>query len=253
MQKKDNVYHNLGYWFLSLIVLVFAGFYYTYFSVFFQPRPTIIHIHFTLMTLWIVMLITQPFLIKYKKRTLHRLIGRISYLLVPLVLIFAFLTIRIEYYRHIAELRQQAVHGLNHFSEAEVLKQAAKDPIAIFYFTWFALFYILAIVNRHKSSGHARYMLATALTLLGPTVDRIIAINFKIETIAGIIPAYVVSFLIADTVLAVLLIKDYKNKKPIRTLAACLIIYITGQVLYFIVPSFDWWGYFMSFIMKPAP
>ena len=75
MQKVYNVYYNLGYWFLLLIVLVIAGFYTSYFTVFFQPHATIIHIHFTLMTLWIAMLITQPFLIKYKKLAIHRMLG----------------------------------------------------------------------------------------------------------------------------------------------------------------------------------
>jgi hypothetical protein len=90
MEKSYNIYHNLGYWFLFLILLVLAGFYSSYFLVFFQPTPSIIHIHFTLMTLWIVMLIVQPFLIKYKKVAIHRMLGKISYVLVPLVLDFWF-------------------------------------------------------------------------------------------------------------------------------------------------------------------
>ena len=252
MQNKDSIYNNLGYWFLSFIVLVAAGFYYSYFSVFFAPRPVIIHIHFTLMALWIVMLITQPFLIKYKKRKLHRLIGRISYVLVPLLLIFTFLTIRGEYYRHLDEFHQQVQQGLKAYTDTEILKLAADAPIGFFYFIWFALFYILAIKNRRRSSVHARYMLATALTLLGPTVDRILGINFGIEKIAGIISSYIVSFLLADMVLAILLYQDYRNNKPIKTLSTCLVIYITGQVLYFVVPGFNWWGHFMSFIMNPA-
>jgi hypothetical protein len=253
MQKKYNVYHNLGYWFLLWIVLVFGGFYTSYFSVFFQPRPTIIHIHFLLMALWILMLIAQPFLIKYKKLAIHRLLGKISYVLVPLVLFFSFLMIRLEYYGHIEELSEGTSKGLNHFTSADILKKAANGPIALIYFIWFALFYVLAIVNRHKSPVHARYMLATALTLLGPTVDRILAIEFHMTDIAGILPLYAGSFLIADAILAFLLMKDYNNKKPIKTLAICLIIYIVGQVLFFIVPNFDWWASAMAYIMKPAP
>jgi len=253
MRKNTSIYNNLGYWFLSLIVLVFFGFYQTYFSVFFQPWPDIIHIHFVLMTLWIVMLITQPFLIKYKKLHLHRSIGKISYVLVPLTLLFSFLVIRLEYYKNIERQSQQVATGLNHFEANEILRKAADSPIGIFYFVWFALFYVLAILNRHHTSSHPRYMLATALTLLGPTVDRILAIEFHIEIIAGFIPTYAVSFLIADTILAILLISDIKNNKPIIPLAVCLIIYITGQALYFIVPHFDWWPLFLQFIMKPGP
>src|SRR5215218_4254434 len=98
MQKTYNLYYNLGYWFLSLILLVVVGFYTTYLTVFFEPKDLILHVHFVLMALWIAMLITQPFLIKYKKRAAHRLLGKISYVLVPLVLISAFLMIRHGYY-----------------------------------------------------------------------------------------------------------------------------------------------------------
>jgi uncharacterized membrane protein len=98
MHKSYNVYYNLGYWFLLLIVLVFAGFYPSYFSTFFEPKSSILHIHFTLMTLWVAMLITQPFLIKYKKLAIHRMLGKISYVLVPLVLASAFFMIRYSYY-----------------------------------------------------------------------------------------------------------------------------------------------------------
>jgi hypothetical protein len=252
MQKNANIYHNLGYWFLSLVVLVFAGFYTTYFSVFFQPKPAVIHIHFALMVLWIAMLIAQPFLIKFKKRSLHRLVGKMSYIVVPLVLLFSFLMIRMGYYRYVNELQEQGAKGLNHFTNTEILRQAADGPIAIFYLSWFALFYIMSIVNSRKSSVHARYMVATALTLLGPTVDRIIMIPLKTESI-GFIPAYAIAFLIADIVLVILLVKDYRAKKPIKALATCLAIYITGQALYFIVPHFAWWPDFMAFIMKPVP
>lgn len=42
------------------------GFYTSYFSVFFQPTAPLIHIHFTLMVLWITMLIARPFFIHYE-------------------------------------------------------------------------------------------------------------------------------------------------------------------------------------------
>lgn len=253
MQKTNNVYQNLGYWFLIFIVLVFAGFYTTYFSVFFQQRPTIVHIHFALMLLWIAMIITQPFLIKYKKRALHRTIGKASYVLVPMLLITAFLMMRMGYYRDINALHEQSIKGLNHFTGAAILKQVADRPIALFYLTWFALFYCLAIINRHNSFSHARYMLATALTLTGPTVDRIIGIDFNMETIGGFISSFIISFLIIDIILALLFISDFRHKRSIKTLASCLVIYITGQVLYFLVPGFNWWPSFFAFVMGPHP
>lgn len=252
MQAKKFYYHNLGYWFLLFILLAFAGFYTTYFVIILEPMPALIHVHFVLMTLWVFMLIAQPFLIKFKKLSWHRLLGKVSYVLVPLVLITAFLLIRHGYYRDIDELHKEAIKGLKHYNEAEILKKAAKEPIALIYFIWFVLFYILAIKHRHKSPKHARYMLATALTLTGPTVDRILGIHFKIENIAGI-SSYIVSFLIINVMLSILLYADYQTKRETKTLWTCLIVYIVGQLLFYTVPTFDGWAAFMQLIMMPKP
>ncbi len=254
MEKNYNGYQNLGYWFLSFIVLVFAGFYVTYFSVFLQPRASIFHIHFTLMTLWIGMLIAQPFLIKYKKLALHRMLGKVSYVLVPLVLGSAFLVIRYSYYHFIEDLHQKTAQGPDQLSSGQVLQQAAVyEAIAFLYLAWFTLFYGLAVYNRRKTPKHSRYMLATALTLLGPTVDRIMFFIFKLEKLFGLIPIESVSFFIADAVLTVLLLKDYKNKRSTKTLWICLLIYLIGQTLYFTIPKTGFFANFVSFIMKPVP
>lgn len=133
MATNKFYYYNLGYWFLVFIVLAFAGFYTTYFTRIFEPTPAIIHIHFVLMALWLAMLIAQPFLIKYKKLQLHRLLGKVSYILVPLVLITGFILTRNEYYRKIAKLSEEALSGLKAYTQGDILKQAASGPIALFY------------------------------------------------------------------------------------------------------------------------
>jgi hypothetical protein len=203
------------------------------------------------MTLWIAMLITQPFLIKYKKFHLHRMVGKISYVLVPLVLLSGFLMLRRSYYLLIDDLQLKAAQRLNQLNEHQILQYAASNvAIVIFYLSWFALFYSLAINNKRRSATHARYMLATALPLLGPTVDRIVFFYFKLPSY---LPYELPSFLIIDIVLAILLWLDYKNKRPTKTLWTCLLIYVIGQVLYFIIPQTGWWQNFVTFIMKPKP
>lgn len=249
---KKFQYYNLGYWFMLFIVLSFAGFYTTYFTRIFEPTPSIIHFHFVLMALWLAMLIAQPFLIKYKKLSWHRLLGKISYVLVPLLLFTGFLLMRNEYYRNIARLEKKVTDGLQHYSPFEIIKMASSTPIALVYIVWFLLFYILAIKNRRKSNPHARYMVATALTLTGPTVDRIIGIHFGIESIAGV-SSFIISFLLIDIVLGFLLYLDYKHKRDTKALRNCLVIYVIGQLFYFIVPLFDWWPFVLQLIMFPKP
>lgn len=254
MQKSTNFYYNLGYWFLSLIVLVFFGFNTTYFSIILQPQPSIIHIHFTLMVLWVLMLITQPFLIKYKKVYWHRFVGKISYVLVPVVLISAFLMIRFSYYRFISDTNQQLQKGSLTLTNNQVVAMAAKfQAIAFFYLFAFLIFYSLAVINRKKSFAHSRFMLATALALLGPTVDRILFFVFHLQELPGGIPIESMAFFIADLILVLLLLKDYRDKKPTKTLWTCLGIYVVAQIFYFTIPGSEVWTQLVVFLMRPAP
>lgn len=250
MKTNYSDYYKLGYGGLILIVLAFIGFYTSYLLVIFQPKAAIIHIHFTLLTLWMLMLVAQPLLIKYKKQSIHRTLGKISYVLVPLVLISSFLIIRFSYYRDIDQLRQDAQLGLNSFNDSQILHQVAKDKaIAFIWFLWFLVCYSLAIINRRKPNIHARYMVATALSLLGPIVDRIVFNLEILEKLGTYIPLYSIAFLIADSVLAILLLKDYKNKLPLKTLRTSLLIYIIGQVLFFTVPQTQVWQHIVAWLL----
>lgn len=94
-------------------------------------------------------------------------------------------------------------------------------------------------------------MVASALTLLGPTVDRIFLFGFGLQFFPGAIPIETAAFFIADFILALLLYKDYKNGRPTKTLIICLAIFIIGQALYFYVLQTNWWQYFMALIMYP--
>ncbi|MEJ7828546.1 MAG: hypothetical protein WKF91_10130 [Segetibacter sp.] len=168
--------------------------------------------------------------------------GKISYVLVPLVLVSGFLLIRFSYYRVIDDLHEKSAAGLNQFNSEQILKQAAAyEAIAFFWLSIFALFYSLAVIKRRKSAVHARYMVATALAMLGPTVDRILIFSFKLEKLPGSIPIESAAFFIADMVLALLLWKDYTSNRPTKTLWTCLLIYLIGQVLYYTVPGTNGW------------
>ncbi len=242
VQKINNSYNNSGYWFLLIIVLVFFGFYKSYFSVIFEPRAPVIHIHFVLMVLWIALLITQPFLIKYKKRSLHRKLGKISYIIVPLALITGFLVMRYSFYFSFNDKLEKSTTSGNVLSSDTISRSVADNMgLPFFYLLWFGAFYALAIINRKKSALHARYMMAASLSLLGPTVDRIIFFVFGLEKFPGGIPIESLAFLIADIILITMLIKDYQAKRSVKTLFICLSIYIIGQVMYFTLPGTTVW------------
>lgn len=67
-------FNKSGYYFIILLVLAVIGFWESYFSKLFSDVSSYTHFHAVTMLLWIGMLITQAFLIRYKKRDLHRFI-----------------------------------------------------------------------------------------------------------------------------------------------------------------------------------
>ena len=244
MQKTYDVYSNLGYWLILLVVLILIAFYPRYFALIAQPMPALVHVHFVLLSLWTGMVIAQPFLIKYKKRPVHRLLGKVSYVLAPLVLLSAFLMIRLSYYRVMDQLQR-----LGQLTEAEILqKDAAEQAIAVIDLAWFAVFYLLAVINRKNSFVHSRYMVATALTLLGPVVERILALYFGLRHI-GPVPLEAGTFILTDAILILLLLKDYRDKQPAKTMLICTSIYLIGQVLFLTSLNTIVWGKLMALMM----
>src|SRR5665648_137430 len=86
----DKSYKYLGYFFLLLIPLTIAGFYKTYivqFPNFKENITTFIHIHAFIATVWIGILIVQPFLIVNRKFALHRKVGKVCYIVFPLLIL----------------------------------------------------------------------------------------------------------------------------------------------------------------------
>jgi hypothetical protein len=245
MQKAYDGYHRLGYWFLLLVPLVLIGFYKTYFSVILEPKAAIVHIHFLLMALWVLTIMVQPLLIVYKKIRLHRLVGRFSYFLVPALLFAAFLMLRYSYFNFLSE------NAINFPDHRQLLREvAAYEAIAVVYLLWLFIFYSLGIFHRHHSRIHARYMLAAAFTMLGPTIDRIWYFVVGIQKFPGNLPVETCSFLIADTLLVAFLIRDYRNRRNVKPLWTALTIYVLSQVLFLTVTRTDAFASFFAFIMN---
>lgn len=152
---------------ILLIILANIGFYKTYISHFpkFEdynsPRrgiihfTTIIHFHGMMMIGWLLMMLVQPILILNRKIKLHRLAGRLSYVLAPLVLLSMYLVTYSGLHRELAQDGQISV----------VARRVALDvPLIIF----FAILYLLAIFSTHKPAFHSRFMCSTAFILISP-------------------------------------------------------------------------------------
>lgn len=150
----EKAYRNLGYFLLLLLPLTFFGFYKTYFVQFpnFEDNITLfIHLHALIASIWILLLIVQPLLIINRKNKLHRKIGKLSYIIFPmLILSFVPQMIRIV-----------------HSDTPQFLFFPLADSVLL------VMFYALAMFHRRNAPKHMRFIIGTATVFLGPTLGRI--------------------------------------------------------------------------------
>jgi len=208
----DKSYKYLGYFFLLLIPLTIAGFYKTYivqFPNFKENITTFIHIHAFIATVWIGILIVQPFLIVNRKFALHRKVGKVSYIVFPL-LILSFVP--------------QIIRTANSVNPRNLFFPLADGSLLI-------IFYSLAVYYKKISSMHMRYMIATTLVFLGPTIGRIGPILLGWSELF----TQNIQYGIIYTILAVLLFYDKTNGKKYQPYVTAFCFFIIHQIVFHIV------------------
>jgi hypothetical protein len=155
---------------ILLIVLVHIGFSRTYIRFFpaFDGFTVAQHFHGAMMMGWLVMLLLQPVLILRKKITLHKQVGKLSYLLAPLVLFSIYWVIHMRYHTYLAQGGQ---------TKAIVSWLFLNFRLMIF----FAVLFFLAIYYKHRPALHMRFMCSTALVLIGPGLVRLLISYLEIS------------------------------------------------------------------------
>jgi hypothetical protein len=208
------------------------------------------HAHAFFMILWVAMAITQPFLIKRKKTKLHKAIGKTSYIIMPMLFISSYIVIRYTYYNYIGTQTAELEDWTSTFTLEEIYSGAAAYiMIGVVYIIWLFVFYVLAVVNRKKMPSHATYMFAAILTLLGPTVDRIM---FQITMyFGGSFNVFVENAVFVSILLIMTGLILYQNKKEIsiKPASIALSIYITGITAYHLLPKTSFWNSFVQMVM----
>ncbi|RYE21468.1 MAG: hypothetical protein EOP51_15560 [Sphingobacteriales bacterium] len=147
-----------GYYFIGLIALVLAGFWRSYFYRFFAGTNNYsfyFHFHAVMMSLWVVILIVQPLLIRKKKLALHRLIGKASYVIMPVLLISVVLILNAG---QKALPKDQQVFSNIIFPVRDLFILAAAFTIGTLY--------------RRDINIHARAMVVTGIVFVEPTLAR---------------------------------------------------------------------------------
>ncbi|MEO8854463.1 MAG: hypothetical protein ABI359_11840 [Ginsengibacter sp.] len=221
-------YKYISWFFIVLLAITLFGFQ-RYFLSFpgFNGFTYVHHIHAISLLLWFAMLFIQPVLIYAKKFGLHRFLGKLSYFLIPFIVFFTLMVMKIQYMKGVQEKWPEA------FNLAFLyLPAAALIP--------FVILYILAIINRKKTKYHMRYMIATAIALLGPGIGRI---NFGIQDMTH---AIMFAFALSDLFLIGLLVFEYFKNKIYKPYLISLAICLFFHGIYPFFPSTNIWQFLAS-------
>lgn len=189
-------------WLIPVLAIIsILGFFPTYFHLapHFTGMSWVVHFHILSVFTWFAMLITQALLEMRGRIELHRKLGKLSYILAPLILIgFVLVT-------NYGQLQK-------------------KDPglfgAAIFDGSSFALFYLLAMIYRKKTHYHARFMILTALPFINPALGRLISPMVSVP----------VQLLLLLTLMTIDIIK----KRPYRPYVIGLValLFLLGVIVY---------------------
>lgn len=214
-KKRTLQFKNTGYYFIGLIALAFAGFWPSYFSKFFDGTADFtfyFHFHAVLAVIWIFILIVQPLLVYQKKLEIHRLIGKMSYVLVPLIYISVILL------AHSRIDPQSPDRYLNFWFPF-------KDLII------FSAGYGVAIRYRKQMAIHARGMIVAGIVMIEPALVRLISYVFFPGEFNP--AAYLLTIGLVYALLIGLIIRDRNEKKGrwVFPMALLLYLFVHGVIL----------------------
>lgn len=225
--RKKQFYDKAYLYFILAALVTIIGFFPSYFSRL-TVTDTSHHLHGITATCWMLLLIVQPWLYKTGKLSLHRKLGKSSYVLVPLILLSALNMVHIM------------LNNQGNYPPNLPYQLAFIDFITL---AQFLLFYGLAIAHRKKIQLHARYM---ACTVLGPLIPAITRMLFLIPWIDHFDKALNTSYVLIELVLVILLLDDRRTGKFRWPYALALLLFSIQHLVMNFAAQWGWWRSLME-------
>jgi len=233
MKLERALYQKSFFYFIWFTFFMLVGFWASYFARILDQENFRMHLHGIAMFLWCALLISQAYFIRKKKFAIHKTLGKTTYVLVPFI---AYTTIDLYKFR----LSQSSSIGvIDYLFTASVL-------IALLVFL---IFYGLAIYFKNRPTIHARFMVCTVFAMFTAIIDRIIRIYFPglmpflPSGIAGPI-VQVVGLTLADIILVLLCIWDWKSHKRFNVFPVALGIHLGYHYSVMNFYKFEFWKSF---------
>ncbi|MFS0488748.1 hypothetical protein [Leadbetterella byssophila] len=192
----ENKYTFWSVFFGLLFLITLCGFSFTYLKNLQgeSSLPLVIHVHFAAFSLWFLILITQPLLIRYKQIRWHANLGKFTYGLIILLVSTILILLQMEARRVWPKDPEHAAVG----AFISLL-----DAVSIL------VYFSIAMKNNHRLRWHVAFIVGCSIVILNPGLFRVAR---AIQPDLGL-PATVFMPMIITSV--ILLVERIKWKRPI--------------------------------------
>jgi len=218
-----RLFRRAHYHYAALLLFAVVGFWQSYFQII-DKAPATIHFHNFTMMLWLVLLMTQAWLITAGKLPWHRRLGKASYVLVPPMVFSGLLVTR--------QFLQKGDDGL---TEREIRSLV----LPLYGIVLFAVGYGLAIFYKKRPALHARWMTAATMPLLSAAFLRIF--QHWVPGFESVRAAAHASYFVVDLVFLALVVRDWKLGRVVGPFLVFFLIYVQQHVLYEWGGQWTWW------------
>ena len=232
MSFTRSIFNN-SVFFLALIPLFAVwGFWVTYFT---RPEGTIAlheHLHGVAMFAWLGLLVLQAFLVRTKRRDLHRQTGKLAYLLGPWIIVT---TLVLANYR--LNVRGLTPEGLYIFG------------LQFFILIQYTVCLVMAFRYRKQPDVHARWMICTAFSMLDPIFARIIGIGFlQVPFESGTIQLITYGF--TNLIVIALVLRDWQAERRLDVFLPMFLLLLVTQLPTLFVLKIPAWTAFADWFMQ---
>lgn len=204
-------YARTPFYFGLILLAGLAGFYPSYLA---RLGETDLarHAHGVTAFAWMVLLITQATLIRLRLRPLHRRVGRLALVLVPLFLAAGLW------------MTWTMLHSDNPFSRLFGPRLAVADLSSIL---GFAAAFALAMKHRRDIHRHARYMAVTGILILPPALARLAPQWLPVNSFEM---SFHIGYFATEAITAVLIAVSWRQRQPVLPFALLMALLVTQQV-----------------------
>ncbi|MFT5350942.1 MAG: hypothetical protein ACI9MF_001761 [Gammaproteobacteria bacterium] len=227
MKLTNTIYQKSFFFAIACSIIALWGFWPTYYSNPFKVEAFRVHFHAITMTAWCLLLISQTVLIKYRNYTVHKIMGKLSYVLAALIFVGLLLVVQHIMFSVLGSQSSSKYSGTFFIFFSTIL---------------FGLCYSWAIYRRDDPATHGRIMLCTVFPLLPAATDRIIGNMVKSAELTDQLIALV--YFLAGVLALLLSIWDWRSHKRLNVFPVVLLTMLIFHTLVWLAPEIRLWRNF---------